>query len=203
MQIIVDLTQNKFDAFNTVNFYDSKTIFFDATTYLPSTVSFKIWGAGLMPGFDWKQYSVDLSNDKVKQLIESNKEYEITIQGFSTITFNNVIAGKISIIPYDKGKLLKNGSGEEVKFKREWSLDNIDDECYKYWLDTDIYFPNGACDLKLYTKGNVEFSFNIDECVNTLKYITNPNRKETFWGYLNNKDLTTGSYKYEDIDPKL
>ena len=53
MEIIVDFTKDSFDDFHTVSFYDGKTIFFDATTFLPSTISFKVWGARLMPGFNW------------------------------------------------------------------------------------------------------------------------------------------------------
>ena len=61
MNVSVDLTIQKFEE-STVNFYDSKTIFFDATTFLPSTVSFKVWGVGLMPDFDWERY-IDLNKE--------------------------------------------------------------------------------------------------------------------------------------------
>jgi hypothetical protein len=200
MKIKVDLTRERFDDTNTVTFYDSKTIFFDATTFLPSIVSFKIWGAGLMPGFDWTKY-VDLDNETniktIRQLTPSN---ETTIKGFGTLTFSNVVAGKILIFPFDNKQFLKNRKGKTVEYKREWTLENVDDACYEYWLDTAIYFPYGACDLKLYAKGNVSFEFDTNDCVNYLDYITNPNRQETFWGYLKDNFLTTNSYKYEDLD---
>lgn len=201
--IIVDLTKEKFDDFHTVDFYDISTIFFDATNVLPNTVLFKIWAASIMPGFNWKQY-IDVDSDlKLKETIRDNGSYSITVQGFGLITFNDVIGGKITITPYDKGVFLKNKKGKEVEFHREWNLEKIDNECFEYWLDTKIYFPYGACDLKLYTKGNVSFEFDYKDCVKGLDFITNPKRQETFYGYLKDKSLTTNSYEYENLDPLL
>jgi hypothetical protein len=201
MKVLVDLTRQKFED-STVSFYDSKTIFFDAATFLPSTVSFKVWGAGLMPDFDWTKY-LDLSKEvNIKAIREKTPDNETAIQGFGTLTFKNVVAGKISISPYDSGEFLKDKRGNQVEYKREWTLENIDNDCDEYWLDTSIYFPYGACDLKLYAKGNVTFEFDSDDCVNYLEYITNPNRHDTFWGYLKDRSLTTNSYKYDDLDRK-
>jgi hypothetical protein len=200
MTVSVDLTRERFDDTNAVTFYDSKTIFFDATTFLPSIVSFKVWGAGLTPGFDWTKY-VDLDKEtNIKAIRQQTPSNETTIKGFGTLTFNNVVAGKILISPFDNKQFLKNREGKIVEYKREWTLENVDDACHEYWLDTAIYFPYGASDLKLYAKGNVSFEFDTNDCVNYLDYITNPNRQETFWGYLKDKLLTTNSYKYEDLD---
>lgn len=200
MKITVDLTKEIFDDVESVSFYDSKTIFFDPTTFLSSTVSFKVWGAGIMPGFNWTKYlSLDKENN-IKSILQKSSRNEVTIQGFGVLTFNDVVAGKISISPYDDKSFLENKKGEKVSFKRDWALENIDSDCYEYWLDTSIYFPYGACDLKLYTKGMVTFEFDTDDCVSSIEYITNPNRQDTFWGYLKDKDLTTNSYKYEDLD---
>jgi hypothetical protein len=200
MKISVDLTKEKFDDTNTVNFYDSKTIFFDPTTFLPSIVSFKVWGAGLMPDFDWTKY-VDLDEgDRIKEICQKSSGNETTIQGFGILTFNNVVAGRIAISPYDNKEFLKDKTGKQVKYKREWTLNNIDNDSYEYWLDTNIYFPHGACDLKLYAKGTAIFQFDTVDCVNGIDYITNPNRHETFWGYLKDKTLTTNSYTYEDLN---
>ncbi len=200
MKVTIDLTRELFDDANSVNFYDSKTIFFEPTNLLPSTVSFKVWGAGLMPGFDWTQFK-NLDNEiNLKSIIQKSSAHETTIQGFGTLTFINVVAGKISISPYDNKEILKDKTGKQVEYKREWTLENIDNDCYEYWLDTSIYFPYGACDLKLYAKGNVSFEFDTNDCVDGIEYITNPNRNETFWGYLKDKTLTTNSYKYEDLD---
>jgi hypothetical protein len=202
MRVTVDLTKEKFDDTNSVHFYDSKTIFFDAVTFLPSTVSFKVWGAGLMPGFNWTDYIVLDKEVNIKTILQQAPDNETTIKGFGTLTFQEVVAGKISISPYDKNEFLKDSEGKKVEYKREWTLENIDSECYEYWLDTTIYFPYGSCDLRLYAKGNVIFEFDTDDCVNYLDYITNPNRQETFWGYLQNKSLTTNSYQYKDLDSK-
>jgi hypothetical protein len=200
MKLTIDLTREIFDDVKSVSFYDSKTIFFDPITFLPSTVSFKVWGAGLMPGFDWTQY-LDLDKEIIlKSTIQKSSGNETTIQGFGTLTFNNVVAGKISISLYDNKEFLKDKAGRQIEYKREWTLENIDDDCYEYWLDTSIYFPYGACDLKLYAKGNVTFEFDTEDCVSGIEYITNPNRHDTFRGYLKDKTLTTNSYKYEDLD---
>lgn len=202
MKVTVDLTREKYDDTNTVIFYDSKTIFFDATTFLPSTVSFKVWGAGLMPGFVWTDY-IDLEKEiNIQRIRQQTPNNETVIKGFGTLTFNDVVAGKISISPYDDKQFLKDRKGNTIVYKREWTLENIDKDCYEYWLDTTIYFPYGACDLKLYAKGNVTFQFDTDDCANYLEYITNPNMQETFWGYLKDKSLTTNSYRYEDFDKK-
>jgi hypothetical protein len=203
MKVTVDLTKEKYDDTNTVHFYDSKTIFFDATTFLPSTVSFKVWGAGLMPGFDWAKY-INLDQElKIKNIRQQTPSNETTIKGFGTLTFKNVVAGKILITPYDNKQFLKDSKGNQVAYKREWTVKNIDKDCYEYWLDTTIYFPYGGCDLKLYAKGEVTFEFDTNDCTNYLEYITNPNRQETFWGYLKDKSLTTNSYRYEDLDNKV
>ncbi|MEI7583752.1 hypothetical protein [Runella sp.] len=107
MNVSVDLTIQKFEE-STVNFYDSKTIFFDATTFLPSTVSFKVWGVGLMPDFDWERY-IDLNKEiNIKSIRKKTLNSETTIQGFGVLTFKNVVAGKISISPYDKKEFLKD-----------------------------------------------------------------------------------------------
>jgi hypothetical protein len=153
-----------------------------------------------MPGFDWTQY-LDLDKEIIlKSTIQKSSGNETTIQGFGTLTFNNVVAGKISISLYDNKEFLKDKAGRQIEYKREWTLENIDDDCYEYWLDTSIYFPYGACDLKLYAKGNVTFEFDTEDCVSGIEYITNPNRHDTFRGYLKDKTLTTNSYKYEDLD---
>ncbi len=200
MKITVDLTKEIFDDVESVSFYDSKTIFFDPSTFLPSTVSFKVWGAGVMPGFNWAKY-LDLDKEaNIKSILQKSAGNEITIQGFGILTFNDVVAGKISISPYDDKGFLQYKTGKQVEFKRDWTLENIDHDCYEYWLDTSIYFPYGACDLKLYAKGTVTFEFDTDACVSSIEYITNPNRQDTFWGYLKDKDLTTNSYKYEELD---
>ena len=199
MNITVDLTKQSFEDCP-INFYDSKTIFFDATNILPQTVTFKVWGIGLMHDFDWCTY-LDLDKEgKIKDLKQNNPNGEIIVKGFSTLTFQNVRAGKILIFPYDDKQFLKDKNGHQVKFKREWQLDNISPNSFEYWLDTSIYFPYGACDLKLYVDGDVFLEFDTNDCVDYIEYITNPNKQETFWGYLDNKELTTNSYEYKDLN---
>lgn len=201
MRVSVDLTKQKFEDC-VVTFYDCKTIFFDPTTFLPSTVSFKIWGVGLMPDFDWTKYLDPDQLGKINSIREVSPNNETTIQGFGTLTFKNVVAGRVSIFPYDGGDLLKNKGGKQIEYKRNWTLENVDDVCSEYWLDADIYFPYGACDLKLYAKGDVIFEFDSDDCVSYHDYVVNSNRQDTFWGFLKDETLTTNSYRYEELDPK-
>jgi hypothetical protein len=200
MKVIIDLTRQEFNKMDNVSFYDSKTIFFDATTFLPSTVSFKVWGAGLMPKFDWSKYVDHDEQARIEAIRKKEVGGETTIQGFGTLTLHNVVACKISISPYDNKEFIKTKTGRQLEYKREWTLDNIDNDCFEYWLDTTIYFPYGGCDLKLYTTGTVTFEFDTQDCVNYLEYISNPNRQDTFWGYLKDKTLTTNSYDYTDLD---
>lgn len=119
MKLTIDLTREAFDDYNSVTFYDSKTIFFDASTILPETVSFKIWGAGLMPGFPWDKYLDLNTTPNLKSIIDKTRGNEIAIQGFALFTVEHVVAGKISISPYDKGQFLKCNNGKEVTFIRE------------------------------------------------------------------------------------
>ena len=200
MKITVDLTRENFDSSESVTFYDSKTIFFDPTNILPENISFKVWGAGLMPDFKWEKY-IELEKEKnIKLIRQKTPNSETTIKGFGILTFTNVVAGKIEIQPYDNNKFLKNKNGDDVIFKREWKLENIDENCYEYFLDTSIFFPYGASSLSLFTKGNVTFEFDTNDCVDYFSYITNQKKAETFWGYLKDKDLTTNSLNIDDFD---
>lgn len=201
MKLKLDISGVDFVDSEIVDFYDSKTIFFEPTNRLPETVSFKIWGADIDRNFHWHQHLNIDEFPNLKKVLKA-KEGRFTIKGFSTITFEYVVAGQIEILPYDKGDLVKLKNGRTQTFRRDWNLDKIDDDCFKYWMDTKIYFPYGACDLKLYTKGKVWFEFNPADCVNYLDYITDKKRNETFWGFLNDKELCTNSVIYEDIDPK-
>lgn len=199
MTVKLDLTGTDFVDSELVDFYDSKTIFFEPTNQLPETVTFKIWGADIERNFKWSEF-IELA-DYPNIISAQKKEGGFTIKGFSTITFEKVIAGEISISPYDKGQFIKLKNGNIQTFKREWNLSKVDDNCFCYQLDTSIFFPYGACDLKLYTKGKVWFQFDPIDCVNYLDYISDTNREKTFWGYLQDKDLCTNSISYLDVDP--
>lgn len=202
MNISVNLTGNLFTDFRSIDFYDSKTIFFDATTFLPKTVSFEVWGANVMPGFNWGAY-VDLAAfPRLQSIITKHPSDPITIKGFGTLTFADVVAGRLSVSLYDGKEILVDSNDRQVELVREWSLGAIDSSCYEYEIDEAVlYFPRGACQLGLFAKGPVRFEFNVNDCVSSVDYISNPDRRESFYGYLKNKSLTTNSYRYEDIDP--
>jgi len=183
MKIIVDITGQKIEE-GLVGFYDSKTIFFDVPTFLPNTVSFKVWGADLDKDFDWSNY-IDLETETNIRLLKQKAPSDlITIKGYGVLTFNDVVAGKIDITPYDNNEFLEDNKTINFKLKKEWTLSQIDESCFEYWLDTSIYSPFGTSDLKLYAKGIATFEFDTEDCVNYIDYISNPNKKETFRGYL-------------------
>jgi hypothetical protein len=56
MKIKLDISGVDFVDSDVVDFYDSKTIFFEPTNSLPETVSFKIWGADIHSEFNWGQH---------------------------------------------------------------------------------------------------------------------------------------------------
>jgi hypothetical protein len=202
MNISVNLTGELFNNDYGISFYDSKTIFFDATTFLPKTVSFEVWGADVMAGFDWENH-LDIDTLPKLQVILTKHPYQsITVQGFGALTFTEVVAGRLAVSLYDGKKILVDSNGRQVEFIREWTLDAVDSNCYEYVIDeTRLYFPNGGCELQLFAKGPVKFEFNAADCVSSIDYITNPDRRESFYGFLKNKNLTTNSYQYEDFDP--
>lgn len=199
MKIKLDISNIDFVESNLVDFYDSKTIFFEPTNHLPETVSFRIWGVDIERNFKWSDYLNTSDFPNIENMLK-NKDGRFTIKGFATLTFENVIAGEISISPYDKGSIVKLKNGEDQIFRREWNLGKVDSNCFKYSLDTSIFFPYGACDLKIYSKGKVWLEFNPEDCVDHLDYITDKNRNETFWGYLKDRELCTNSMNYEDVD---
>ncbi|MNB93642.1 hypothetical protein D3C75_407770 [compost metagenome] len=194
MKIQVDLSQSKFD-----DFYDGKTMFFDVTTKLPTHLEIMVWGATLMPRFNWDKY-INLENDiRLKEIVDRSENRSIQIQGFGKLSFQEVIAGEIEVTPYDmsmKGNytFFKDRRGNMLSFKREWNMNTVDNECYEYYMDTKISFPYGQCDLRLYTKGKVLFEFDTDNCVHYHDYLLNPNRRETFFGFVNNKELASNTF---------
>ncbi|MFZ5987726.1 MAG: hypothetical protein ACOYWZ_11455, partial [Bacillota bacterium] len=64
MILTVDLTKEVFDDYKSIDFYDSKTIFFDIPTKLPENLAFKIWGASIPDNFDWHKY-IDVSKNEL------------------------------------------------------------------------------------------------------------------------------------------
>lgn len=203
MKIKLDISRVDFVNSKIVGFYDSKTIFFEPTNELPDTVSFKIWGADITNKLAWSDYIDIKEYPNIDKLLDANQNRGFAIQGFSEITFEKVVAGEIVIMPYDKSGFVTLNDGTNQSFKREWNIEEISEECFRYWLDTTIYFPYGACDLKLYTKGKVWFEFDPKDCVDYIEYVSDKKRSQTFWGYLKNKKLCTNSIKYKDIAPEL
>jgi hypothetical protein len=202
MNISVNLTGELFNNDHGISFYDSKTIFFDATTFLPKIVSFEVWGADVMPGFNWEGYLDMATSPKLQAILTKHASQSITVQGFGTLTFMEVVAGCLAVSLYDGKDILVDSNGRQVELIREWNLDAVDSNCHEYVIaGSQLYFPNGGCELHLLAKGPVRFEFNVTDCVSSIEYITNPDRRESFYGFLKNKTLTTNSYRYEDFEP--
>ncbi|MNI86059.1 hypothetical protein D3C73_1431150 [compost metagenome] len=111
----------------------------------------------------------------------------------------NVVAGNIEVSPLDmsvKGdyRFFKDRKGRDLTFKRDWNMKFIDDDCYEYNFDSKVAFPFGHCDLKLYSKGKVWFEFDTDDCVHYHDYLLNPNKKETFFGFMKHKDIVADNF---------
>ncbi|MFJ9501474.1 hypothetical protein [Brevibacillus centrosporus] len=200
MKIQVDITQSKFDDYyDTVDFYDGKTLFFDIPTKLPEYLEIMVWGASLMPKFNWNKY-LSLENDThLKGIVERSENIAVQIQGFGKLSFHEVIAGAIEVSPYDmsvKGDytFFKDRQGNTLSFRREWNKNAVDNDCYEYHIDSNVAFPYGHCDLKLYTKGKVLFEFDTDHCVHYHDYLLNPNRRETYFGFVKNKELASNTF---------
>jgi hypothetical protein len=139
---------------------------------------------------------------KVQAALKRHASQSITIQGFGMLTLTDVVAGRLSVTLLDGKNFMVDSKGKRVALTREWTLDAIDSSCHEYIIDeAHLYFPNGACELRLYAKGPVQFTFNATDCIDSVDYITNPNRRESFYGYLGNEKLTTNSYRYEDMEP--
>jgi hypothetical protein len=202
MNISVNLTSESFNDYHGISFYDSKTIFFDATTFLPKTVSFEVWGADIMPGFNWESYLDIGTMPKLQAILAKHPSQSITVQGFGKLTFMDVVAGRLAVSLYDGKDILVDSNDRQVELIREWALDSVDSNCHEYLIDgARLYFPNGGCELQLFAKGAVSFEFNVTDCISSIDYITNPDRRESFYGFLKNKLLTTNSYRYEDFEP--
>ncbi|MFZ5987725.1 MAG: hypothetical protein ACOYWZ_11450, partial [Bacillota bacterium] len=119
------------------------------------------------------------------------------------IEFKNVVGGKISISPLDmkvKGDytFFKDRNGDTLSFNREWNIDKITSNCYEYIFDVTIAFPYGACELILYAEGDVKFTFNTEDCICYHDYLLNPNRRETFWGYIDKEETKT--YRFDGFE---
>ncbi|KRF06804.1 hypothetical protein ASG89_18300 [Paenibacillus sp. Soil766] len=200
MKIQVDITESKFDDYyDTVDFYDGKTLFFDITTKLPKNLEIMVWGASLMPRFSWNKYVSLESETRLREIVERSENIAVQIQGFGKLSFKEVIAGKIEVSPCDmsvKGNytFFKDRQGKTLSFRKEWNMDFVDNDCYEYNIDSNIAFPYGHCDLKLYAKGKVLFEFDTDDCVHYHDYLLNPNRQETFFGFVKNKELSTNTF---------
>ena len=198
MKIKIDLTREDFSDNDKINFYDGKTIFFEPVNILPRVVQFKVWGVDIDENFGWESLIDDFESSNVFR--ELNKESgALTIKGFGELTFMDVIAAEIEITPYDKGTFIKKKDGELLKYKRVWNKDLIDESCFEYWLDTSIYFPYGACDFKIYTKGNVFFEFDSKDCIHYIDYLSEKNKANTFFGFLKDRKIANCSYSLDEF----
>ncbi|PJN65896.1 hypothetical protein PAEAM_02480 [Paenibacillus sp. GM1FR] len=96
MKILVDITQSEFDDYyDTVDFYDGKTLFFEIPTKLPEYLEIMVWVASLMPKFNWNKYLGHEKDTRLIGIVERSEYIPVQIQGFGSLSFNEVIAGEI------------------------------------------------------------------------------------------------------------
>ncbi len=206
MKITVDLSGEKFDDYDSVDFYDGKTIFWDVPTHLPSDISFKVWGATIPYTFKWEEYVEVSSGEGFSEVIQKSisEKSGVVIRGFGEFKLEKVLGGQISILPLDmtvkqEYTFFKDRKNNLLQFKRQWNLDSITKGCYKYLFDADIAFPYGGCELLLYAEGKAKFSFRTEDCVSYHDYLLNPNRRDTFWGYMGKEEASTYSFEGFEI----
>lgn len=200
MRIKVDISKSRFDDYyDTIDFYDGKTLFFDITTKLPRNLEIPVWGASLTPKFGWAKYLCLENETRLKEIVERSEHMGVQIQGFGKLVLEDVIAGNISVSPFDTTvkenySFYKDRQGEILSFNREWNMELVDSECYEYYFDSKVAFPYGHCDLKLYAKGKVLFEFDTDDCIHYHDYLLNSNRQETFFGFTKYKELASNTF---------
>lgn len=178
MRVNVDLTGERFSDLKLVSFYDSKTLFFQPPRELPSSLSFEVWGADIMPGFPWSEH---LSAKDLKKLDSklSESDGRLTVRGLGILSFEGLEGGSCSIEPRDPSNLEgENGSGfltmangEAYSLKREWPFDRGMDGLHCYAFEgADIEFPRSAGVIYLYGTGGVSFEFEVDDCLSSNEY---------------------------------
>lgn len=200
MKIEINLTNEDLLDNTKVDFYDGKTIFFDIVDSLPSKLCFKAWGVYIDEKINWRSPHVNLLGKETSFNIDELDKYNGTVvKGFSELIFEETIAANINIYPYDNRKFIKRENGKELLFKKKWNINEIDNDCKEYKLDTSIYFPYGACELSIYTKGNVYLIFNTDDCVPLREYIEMKDSKDSFLGFLNTDNYRNGSSNIMDF----
>lgn len=187
MEIIIDITNINLSSIESpIDTYDGKTIFFDIPNRLPDKLVFDVWGVSINKKADWKLYGVNA--EILEEKFEKGTDIA-TIKGFGKFIMNDVVACKLKISPImqsNKSFLIKED--KIISFERLWNFDKIDDDCFKYSFDTNIYFPNGNCELEIYAKGNAFFSFNSTDVMKYSDYLSEE-EDNSFRGFLKDKSL--------------
>lgn len=100
VRIKVDLTRERFSELRLVSFYDSKILFFQPPRELPSSLSFEVWGADILPEFPWSEY---LSQEDLAKLGTKLSEPSgmLTVKGLGILSFEGLQGGYCSLTPRD------------------------------------------------------------------------------------------------------
>lgn len=122
--------------YNEVDFTETVTIF-DIRPFLPETVTLYVWGVVIDDTF-----LPDLRPDLKGQLY---------IAGFTKLTINNVVSGKVRNKMYDdQGEnWLYDSNGEYVIRERIWNRKEDEIEVNKFYLESVQDFPDAWLSLEL------------------------------------------------------
>jgi hypothetical protein len=187
MKITLDITKIDLSCMDSpLDTYDGKTIFFDIPTRLPNKIVFDIWGVSINKNVDWLSYGINF--ETIKDKFDDNSDIAI-IKGFGKFTINEIVACRLKISPIlETNNNFLFEDGKIISFERSWNLDKINDYCFKYFFDVNIYFPYGNIELEIYTKGSAFFSFDSDDLVKYVDYLSE-SKDNSFKGFLKEKSI--------------
>jgi hypothetical protein len=164
----LDITANQF---NLIDFSEASA-FLNLMPTLGTQVELHFWGITLLT-----------SKKRRKPLILPNVNLEESnsntyIAGFSKVVFQNVVGGEISIELYDPARsdsFLKNQQNESVILQRQWAFKPEDSTCL-YELDCTSDWPAGACYLAIASKGQVQLTYELSNCIPARKFVLEPQK---------------------------
>jgi len=162
----LDITANQF---NSIDFSEASA-FLNLMPILGTHVELHFWGITLLT-----------SKQRRKPLILPNVNLEDSntyIAGFSKVVFHDVVGGEISIELYDPAcpnSFLKSHKNESVILQRQWAF-KPEESTWVYELDCTSDWPAGACYLAIASKGKVQLTYEVSNCIPARKFVLEPQK---------------------------
>ncbi|MDM8557249.1 hypothetical protein [Candidatus Parabeggiatoa sp. HSG14] len=164
----LDITTNQF---NLIDFSEASA-FINIMPILGTHVELNFWGITLLTS---KQRKKPLILPDINLEEPNSNTY---IAGFSKIVFHEVVGGEISIELYDPAQtdsFLKNQQNESVILQRQWAF-KPKESISVYELDCTSDWPAGACYLAIASKGQVQLTYEVSDCIPTRKFVLEPQK---------------------------